>query len=300
MKHLTNGSLDAAARFVARNARLVDRHRFAHLFGDGDADAVLAALRPYGNPDGGFGNALEPDLRGSGSQPQPVEVAFHVLDEIGRFDTPLVGAACDYLAGLDTGEGGVPFVLPDVLGTECAWWWRAAAESAGAPQASLNPTAPIAGMLAAHKVDHPWAARATAFCWDRLDDLAASGGVLRPYDARATLAFLDRVPDRDRARAMAGRLRGALLAGVTLDPDTSGHVHLPLDYAPVPGTLAADLFDAETLSAHLDRLVADQDDDGGWPVNFESWTPATGPEWRAWTTIGRLTTLRAYGRFPAA
>jgi len=298
MKKLTTDALHDAADFIDGSARLIDRRRHAFLFGDGDADAVLTALRPYGNPDGGFGNALEPDLRGAGSQPQPVEVAFHILDEIDRFDDPLVRAACDYLAAIDTGDGGVPFVLPGARDTLCAWWWRAGAESPAAREAALNPTAPIAGMLAAHAVDHPWTARAVRFCWDRIDGIADAGGDLAPYDARAVLGFLDRVPDRDRAAKTAARLRDALLSGVTFDPDAEGHVHLPLDFAPRPGTLAAGLFDAAVLDAHLDRLIDDQRPDGGWEVNFEAWAPATGPEWRGFITVARLATLRAYGRFP--
>jgi hypothetical protein len=84
--------LDGAAGFVWRTGRLIDRHRFAHLFMGGDRGPALAAYR---NADGGFGNALEPDLRGSGSQPEPVEVAFRVLDEVGAMDDPMVASACD-------------------------------------------------------------------------------------------------------------------------------------------------------------------------------------------------------------
>lgn len=299
MTNLTNDALTAAATFVDGNARLIDRRRYAFHFGDGGADAVLTALRPYQNPDGGIGNALEPDLRGGGSQPQPVEVAFRILDEIDRFDDPMVPAACDYLASIDTGEGGVPFVLPSARDSVCAWWWRMGAEASDTPPASLNPTAAVAGMLAAHAVDHPWAARAVRFCWDHLDAIADAGTDLPPYEARAVLTFLDGVPDRDRATKTAARLRGALLSGVTLAPNADGHVHLPLDFAPRPGTLAAGLFDDATLSTHLDHLIASQRDDGGWTVNFEAWTPATGPEWRGAVTVNRLLTLRAYGRFPS-
>lgn len=298
MQQLTTAAFHAAEEFMYGNARLIDRRRYAFHFAGGDADAVLTALRPYANADGGFGNALEPDLRGVGSQPQPVEVAFHILDEIDRFDDSLVPAACAYLASIDTGEGGVPFVLASARDTLCAWWWRMGAESDDVTKASLNPTAALAGMLAAHAVDHPWTAHAVRFCWDRLDAIADAGTDLPPYDARAVLAFLDGVPDRDRATKTAARLRGALLSGVTLDPHADGHVHLPLDFAPRPGTLAAALFDDATLSAHLDHLIAAQQDDGGWPINWEAWTPATGPEWRGTMTVNRLLTLRAYGRFP--
>jgi hypothetical protein len=67
----TQPDLSAASAFIWRSARLIDRYRFAYLFLDGEREAVLAALRPYQNPDGGFGNALEPDLRATLSQPAP-------------------------------------------------------------------------------------------------------------------------------------------------------------------------------------------------------------------------------------
>src|SRR5439155_11107389 len=61
----------AAENFIWSAARLVDRHRYGMLFADGPAEAVVEALRAYRNPDGGFGHALEPDLRCPGSQPVP-------------------------------------------------------------------------------------------------------------------------------------------------------------------------------------------------------------------------------------
>src|SRR5258707_2177284 len=112
MKCVTPTAIDAAERFVWLSGRLIDRLRFDHRFRGGPLEPVLAALRPYQNPDGGFGNALEPDLRGPMSQPQPVEVAFRLLDELGAFDDPMVGRACEYLAAITTAEGRVPFVLP--------------------------------------------------------------------------------------------------------------------------------------------------------------------------------------------
>ncbi len=47
---------------------------------------------------------------------------------------------------------------------------------------------------------------------------------------------------------------------------------------------------------HLDALVAAQEEDGGWPINWQVWTPITGLEWRGWATIEALKTLQAYGR----
>src|SRR5215467_6321237 len=110
----TTPDLDKATEFIWSTARLLDRRRFAYLFLGGDSQAVLAALRPYQNLDSGFGNALEPDIRGPVSQPVPTWTALGVLDEADMMADPVVRSICDYLLSITTPEGGVPFVLPSV------------------------------------------------------------------------------------------------------------------------------------------------------------------------------------------
>jgi hypothetical protein len=291
---VTKAALAAAQDFLWRTGRLIDRHRFAYHFGDGSREQVLAALRPYRNDDGGFGNGLEPDLRGPLSQPQPVEVALAVLAEVDAGETDegaaLARDAAGYLASISTADGGVPFVLPSVRAHPRAPWW----ETPDDPPGNLNPTAPCAGLLYRLGVDHPWRDQATAFSWDRIERL----GETNPYEMHAVLRFLELVDDRDRAEEAIARV-GPKLAEqglVTLDPHAGGEVHRPLDYAASPDAPARRFFDDATLAAHLDALVAAQQEDGGWTVDFPAWTPAAGLEWRAWQTLSRLLTLRAYGR----
>jgi hypothetical protein len=290
MRCLQPSALDAAERFVWLSGRLLDRYRFAHLFRGGDRAPVLAALRPYQNPDGGFGNALEPDLRGPASQPQPVEVALHVLDELNVLDDPMTVAACDYLTTITTADGGVPFVLPSVREYPRAFWW----ETVDDPPASLNPTAAIAGLLHRGGVRHPWLEPATAYCWRQIDALRETG----TYEMRCVLLFLEHVPDRDRAEAAFDRVGPKLVEQglVALEPGAEGEAFSPLDFAPAPDSIARRLFPNAVVDAHLDALVDAQEEDGGWPVGWPVWTPATGPEWRAWVTIGSVRLLRAYGR----
>ncbi len=195
--------LTAAETFVLRSGRLIDRLRYAVLFHAADPDVVVAAVRPYRNVDGGFGHALEPDLRGPESEPVPTWTALTILDEIGRFDDPMVAGACDYLASITTAEGGVPFVLPAARASPHAPWW----ETHDSPPASVNPTGAVAAVLHKHKVDHPWLARATEFSWHAIE----SSRETSPYDARAVLPFLAWVPDRARAMAAFGRLAALLL-----------------------------------------------------------------------------------------
>src|SRR4051794_8402135 len=98
--------LAVARRFILGNARLLDRRFFAFQFESCPADDVVTALRPYQNADGGFGHALEPDLRGPDSQPVPLEHALKILDEVGDFDADMVRRACEWLATVTTESGG--------------------------------------------------------------------------------------------------------------------------------------------------------------------------------------------------
>ncbi|MEU5879713.1 hypothetical protein [Spirillospora sp. NPDC047279] len=288
MKTIDSGGLARAEDFVLRNARLIDRHRFAHLFRGGPAAAIITALRPYENPDGGYGNALEPDLRGAASQPVPAQHALEFLHEAGAGDDPAVDRVTGHLASIARPDGGVPFVLPSVREAPSAPWWQTADD----PPGHIVPTGTLAGQL--HRIGsaHPWTAAATAFCWAWLDKAADPP----PYETHAILTFLDHVPDRERAEAAFARLREPMRGHVELDPYAGGEAHFPLDFAAAPDGFGRRMFDDATIEAHLDALVETQGEDGGWQVNFLRWTPATGPEWAGHLTVERLKTLRAYGR----
>lgn len=282
--------LSKATDFMWRTARLLERRRFAYLFLDGGRQAVLEALRPYQNPDGGFGNGLEPDIRAPVSQPVPTWTALCILDEAEAFVDPMVIEACDYLLSITTAEGGVPFVLPSVRDYPCAPWW----ETWDQPPASLNPTAAIAALLYKHRVEHPWLAAATEFCWRKLDSMDTTD----PYEMRAVLPFLDFVPDRQRAEKVFARVGPKILEQnlVALTPTTQEETHTPLNFAPHPQSLARRLFSDQVIEAHLAALASAQQEDGGWQFNWPAWNPAAALEWRGIVTIEALVTLRVYGR----
>ncbi|MGH6916055.1 MAG: hypothetical protein ACREH3_20375, partial [Geminicoccales bacterium] len=188
-------ALDAAERFLWLNARLIDRLRYLYLFKTGAAERVLQTLRAYQNADGGFGHALEPDLRGPVSQPLSLDVALGILDEVGAGGDPMVHRACDYLLTIATEDGGVPFVLPSALEFPRAPWCQ---PGEGLP-ASMVATGAIAGHLHKLGASHPWLDRASAHCWRRLE-----GGfeAKHAYELRGALTFLDHAPDRERAEAV--------------------------------------------------------------------------------------------------
>ncbi|WP_326700256.1 hypothetical protein OG909_24990 [Streptomyces sp. NBC_01754] len=294
-------SLARAEQFVWLTARVLEQRRFAHLFLDGSADAVEAALTAYLNEDGGYGHALEPDLRGPVSQPLHTAHALSVLDSIGRCTGPRVERICRYLTEVSTKEGALPALRPSQRGYPTAPFIPVVED----PPAELLATGPVVGLLHRNRVWHAWLFRATDFCWAAVDALERS----HPYEIEAALAFLDGVPDRARAEAAADRL-GHLVREqrlVVLDPRrraeypvapgyAPGEHHFPYDYARTPGSLARRWFGEDELEGSLDQLAAGQREDGGWPVGWRRWAPGTELEGRPLVTLRALQTLRAYGR----
>lgn len=106
-------SVDVAAAegFVLANARLLDRHRLAVLLHGAPIAPVLDALRAYRNSDGGFGHALEPDVRASDSEPASTLHALEVLIAVGAVDDAMIADAATWVGTIAEPDGGVPTKL---------------------------------------------------------------------------------------------------------------------------------------------------------------------------------------------
>jgi hypothetical protein len=287
---MTAPDFEAAAQFLASTGRVLDRRRFGRLFGTDGPEPVRDAVAAYRNPDGGFGHALEPDGRCPGSQPLAIALALATLDEAGAWDDDLVQGACGWLERHAPAAGGAVAFDPSIEGWPHAPWW---APEAGQPP-SISTTGLLAGALHARRVRYPWLDRATELMWAMISGLTATS----PYDMRGVMYFLDRVPDRDQAVKAFGQCGPLILDQglVTLDPAAPGEIHTPLDFAPLPGSLARRLFRPEVIEAHLDHLAAAQQDDGGWTFNWPAWSPAAAADWRGSITVDALRLLRGNGR----
>lgn len=294
-------SLARAEHFVWLTARILEQRRFAHHFLGGCADHVETALTAYLGEDGGFGHALEPDLRGPVSQPLHTAHALRVLDSIGRCGGTRVERVCRYLTEVSGKDGALPTVHPSQRGYPAAPFVPVVDD----PPSELLATGPVVGVLHRNEVWHAWLFRATDFCWAAVESLTTS----HPYEIEAAVAFLDGAPDRPRAQAAADRLGRLVrdLGLVVLDPArrdevpvaagyAPGEHHFAYDYARVPESLARGWFTDEEMERALDFLAAEQREDGGWPLRWRAWAPGTALEARPLLTIDALLTLRAYGR----
>lgn len=293
-------NLGRASAFMASHARVLDRRRFQAVTTDSGAarQAIIRGLDAYRNPDGGYGWGLEPDLRAPESQPGGALHALEALADAGPETSPHAAALLDWLNSVTLPDGGLPFALPISDPVACAPFWA----HADPTQSSLQITAAVATQ--AHRVarwdesvrDHPWLTTATRYCLDaiRRIDEAPFAYVLSfalqlldiasdtSREARELLDHLGRFVPSDGTLAVAGGAEGETL-------------HL-LDYAPEPGRPIRDLLDPEAVSDDLDRLEQGQLPDGGWAVDFTSYSDAASLEWRGHATVKAVTVLRLNGR----
>ncbi len=282
-----NLNTGAAEQFVLANARLLDRHRVAVLLHNEAASPVLRALRAYRNEDGGFGHALEPDVRAPESEPASTLHALDVLAEIDALDDPMVVDAAAWIGSIADGDGGLPFVLPTAATSPHAPWMTPS------PGGSHLTFALAARLLEAHS-DDLWLPVAIEWCWRALERPDEIGG----YRLKFALEFLDAVPDDARARAAIETFRPRLSpdGSLPVDGGAADERLTSLDLSSRPGRRSRALFTPEQISAGLDRLEHGQHDDGGWTFDWLAWSAGQSVEWRGAVTMRALATLSAHGR----
>ncbi|MBJ8341354.1 hypothetical protein JGU71_20930 [Antrihabitans sp. YC3-6] len=275
----------AAERFVHANARVLDRHRLAALRGR-PADPVLTALRAYRNSDGGFGHALEPDVRTPDSETTCALHALEVLAEVGALGDDMVAPTVDWLAANDV-DGGVPFVLPGAAAYPHGPWM---VPTPGGSHLTFG----IVGVLAAADLEHPWIARATEWCWDKLE----RPDELNAYWVKYALVFLDAVVDTARAAAVIDGFRPLLdeQGSVPVPGGTADERLTALTLSPHPGSRSRALFTDDQLEVDLDRMARGQHEDGGWTFDWLGWSPGQSAEWRGIVTLRALSALSLNGR----
>ncbi|MEU4428652.1 hypothetical protein AB0F81_49210 [Actinoplanes sp. NPDC024001] len=285
--------LSAATSFVVNHGRILERRRLAHRSGRTSPESVLAALDAYRNPDGGYGWALEPDLRSATSQPVAAMHALEVLADIRDTTGPQAPHLCDWLAKHTLADGGMPFSLPfsDTTGSAAHWI------GADATVSSLQMTTQLAAhahRLARHRTDvarHPWLAAATEYC---LDTIERTTEAPQAYELMFAMRFLDAVaPSTPRARPLLDRF----VSFVRVDGPTpvaggaDGEVLHPLDFTPEPDAPSRALFSPDAVAADLERLAGQQQEDGGWPITFAPVSPAAVLEWRGYATVQAIAVL---------
>jgi len=279
-----------ARTFIYGNARLVDRALYEVVFERSSAERLVDILRTYANADGGFGHALEPDLRTPASQPLHTETALMVLQQGGIRQPVIANRCCDFLATIARADAALPAFLPGALECPAAGHWQA---GFGADP-TLDRTLGMAALLHWHGADHPWFDHAVLQCRAYLRDATITEGHHLYYAMEFASAVLDGDEGTRTLRGLYESLQTAEF--YVADTPVTRYGLTPLRYASSPGHPAAMLFERELIDRHLDDLLSVQMSDGGWPVLFQPPSEGAMIEWRGRCTVDALLVLRAYGR----
>jgi hypothetical protein len=308
MKKLSTKKFELAREYLHYQARSLDCALFQYHFEHGTLEKVLSELAQYQNSDGGFGNALEPDLRSPSSSALATEIALRILVELGvPSQNPLVVSAISFLLKTLHPEAKTWRVVPqDVNHYPHAPWWH---DEAGSLAKTFNDfkVIPRAGILAALRhypnlLPAGWLSQLTkSTISDLLEmelDSFSGGGDAVVYAQRLAeapgLTREIRTKLNDRICQIADHV-------VTRDEASwSQYSAAPLKLAPNPKNIVADTL-ADCIPANLDFLVESQKPEGFWDVTW-SWVDYPGDwqiaktEWQGILTLEALMTLEAYER----
>ena len=308
MKQLSREAFGRARQFLITQARPLERALFEYRFEGATMDDVLAELAHFQNEDGGFGRALEPDLRTPSSSALATGIGLQMLRELEcPAEHPLVCKAVAYLIETFEKKARVWRVAPpDTNSYPHAPWWHD--EDGSLAQIfddfRIIPRALIVASLLHFSALVPanWlegVTEETVRYVEMVEVLGEGGGSDLEY--AISLAETKNLPKTYAARLKI-RLQEAIPAAVARDlTEWGSYCVTPLKVVPSPESLGADLIQDE-LQKHLGYQIKHQTAEGTWDPTWswgdtypEVWEQAR-LEWRGHLTINTLSGLRAFGR----
>ena len=282
-------NFEKAENFIWKHGRLLERRIFEYCFFQGSKDNVLASLKAYQNDDGGFGNALEPDLRGPESQPLHMEFALWTLYDCNIKELEMSFKACEYVSKHADLITGIPTIFESSIDYPHASHW----DNSLSTQPSTDRLTGLVGLLNWQGINHPWL------------DLAVDSSLenilnKKNNDAHTILTsfcLLESLPQTEQIIQLFDKLSTELLTNakfLRMDAYSQNYGLSPLEFAPSPSSYCNRIFSKDTIIQHLKVLMSQQSDDGGWLISWEPPSETAKLEWRARLTLKNLMLLERY------
>ena len=305
MKKFHPIQVQKAVDYLQAYGRPLERQLFAYEFEGVPPQAALDALAAFQNPDGGYGRALEPDIRADASSVIATSQALTLLRRLGATsqERQVEGAIAYLLQYFDDDRLVWPIVPLAIETAPHAPWWDVASSPETFDGFKFNPRAEILAHLWHYRamVEAEFLHRVTAALVADIDFKSADLGksdFLCLRELAETEGLPAGLPER-----LADWL-AVLLPGLvqTRTQRWNEYGLTPLEAAPRPGTPWANAIGPAELDANLDELVERQLEDGSWPLTWswgfidaQAWAQSE-REWKGVSIVHHLMALRAYGR----
>ncbi|MCH8528909.1 MAG: hypothetical protein LAT79_17445 [Kiritimatiellae bacterium] len=258
----------------------------------------------FQNADGGFGQALEPDLRAPESSALCTSVAFQIMryHQIPEGE-PFVRRAIRYLADtLDRDTLHWRIIPKGIDAYPHAPWWNQEVRETGLAAFSLNPTAEILGIV----LDGGGADFEPSIASQLMDRVIEQLDSIQKIEMHDLLCCLRLLEAKNLPSTVRGRLMEALKrlvsGSIAIRPDQwKGYCLRPLQVIHHPDSpFGEGLEDAVALN--LEYEIEEQMKNGTWSPTWswgdqfpEAWEDAK-REWTGVLTLEKLITLKRFNR----
>lgn len=270
--------LRKARDFVYANGTLFERALYAWLFEDGSVERVRQNLLCYKNPDGGWGHALEHDIRCPDSHPLALEYLLWIIVYTGLPPGDLLDGTPQWVEASRAEDRSLRNPPATLDYPHAPWWGEGGQTMPDSITGNLMRLGLCTDSLAA-------STRAWVQANLTLDKIRANEWLFMAYHAHDYFLAVNDFPDLQAHRTATIE---NILACAQQAPEKQ--YYTLLRFAPQPDSPVAQAAPPGLLERYLDYLMEAQQDDGGW--NDEHGLP----QWRPPVTIDVLLALRRYGR----
>lgn len=307
MKKLSHHKFERAKNYLNEHGRPLERALFSFHFESGESKSVINELSMYQNSDGGFGNALEPDLRTPLSSALASGLALNILVEVNSNKSESVmKCLIDYLVKSLDREKLVWAIAPnDREKYPHAPWWKSDDIVESFRGCVANPTAELIGLLL--NFDDPipkeLSLQVLTNIIEYVQNVEKNPEAFTMHDliCSLTLANSKGLPEKYREI-----LRPLLIEFTKLivEPDQEkwkSYGARPLWLCPNPQSIVfTDI--KELVNRNLDYDIENQNDDGSWSpfwswgdYHGETW-PLAEKDWKSYLTLKTLLSLKSFER----
>lgn len=283
--------------YLKAHARKLDLYLYEHLFEGSSPEPVINELASYQHPDGGFGHALEADLRLPTSSVIATTVAFQYLAQLDAGAHELTDGAIRYLLrAYDKTSGGWVNVPPTANDFPRAPWWNY--EDVLSWAGWGNPSAEVLGYLLqyAEQVDGELLSKLSARAISRLHEIDDP----EQHEVKCYIRLYKQA-DKTLQAQLHNPLAKHIQQAAKTDPkDWQGYAAAPLTFVDSPDAPFADLFDKQLLLENAQyirrQIVSASHWEPAWSWGqFDADWAVAKQDWSGKLTVDNLKLLRAFG-----
>ncbi len=283
--------------YLSENCRKLDLYLYEYLFEGQEAAPFLKELSTFQNLDGGFGNAIEPDLRLPDSSPLATTIAFQYLLQVGlQADNALVRDSIKYfLDTYDKTKGGWINIPPSADSHPRAPWWSHSTEKSSTEWG--NPSAEILGYLLkyAPRCDAGLLLQLSRRAVSRLNEVNDP----EPHEIKCFVRLYENADTKLQKQLYPALAKNIKKVTNKNPKNWGGYVPAPLTFISSPNSPFADLFDKRILIENVKFLKGQVMNSNHWEPNWEwgqfkdDWAKAKN-DWSGKITVDNLKILREF------